>query len=158
MIATVTAKNGLDADQHEFRLTDKGTALITIYHAVPYDLTPYGGPADGQVFDGVIQEIDVATGQLLFEWHSLDHVPLSDSYQPVSTDPSFRGTTPTSTRSTRAGTATCWSRHGTPGRSTTSTARPGTSTGGSAASTATSPSVTACSSPGSTTRWRPART
>jgi hypothetical protein len=87
VIATVTAGNGLDADQHEFRLTDRGTALITIYHAVPYDLTPYGGPADGQVFDGVIQEIDVATGHLLFEWHSLDHVPLSDSYQPVPSSP-----------------------------------------------------------------------
>jgi hypothetical protein len=82
-IATVEAGNGLAADQHEFALTPQGTALITIYHQVPYDLSSVGGPSDGSVLDGVVQEIDVATGNVLFEWHSLDHVPLSDSYQPV---------------------------------------------------------------------------
>ncbi len=88
-IATVSSGNGLEqADQHEFRLTPQGTALITVYHAVPYDLSPYGGPANGQVFDGVAQEIDVATGKVIWQWDSLDHVPLSDSYIPVPTDPS----------------------------------------------------------------------
>src|SRR6266550_2646631 len=62
----------------------QGTALITAYHAVPYDLTAVGGPATGQAIDGVVQEIDIATGQVLFEWHSLDHVPLTASYQPVA--------------------------------------------------------------------------
>ena len=75
-IATVEAGNGLAADQHEFALTPQGTALITIYHQVPYDLSSVGGPSDGSVLDGVVQEIDVATGNVLFEWHSLDHVPL----------------------------------------------------------------------------------
>lgn len=87
VIATVAAGSGLDADSHEFRLTDRGTALITSYHAIPYDLTPVGGPKDGKVYDGIVQEIDVATGQVLLDWHSLDHVPLSDSHQPVPTTP-----------------------------------------------------------------------
>jgi hypothetical protein len=87
-IATVKAGNGLAADQHEFALTPQGTALITIYHQVPYDLSAVGGPSNGSVLDGIIQEVDVATGKVLFEWHSLDHVPLTDSYQPVPTDPS----------------------------------------------------------------------
>lgn len=82
-IATVKAGNGLMADQHEFRLTDHGTALITAYKKVPYDLAPYGGSANGSVLDGVVQEIDVATGKVLFEWDSLSHVPLSASYQRV---------------------------------------------------------------------------
>lgn len=86
-IATVSAGNGLAADQHEFRLTADGTALITSYHAVPYDLSPYGGPVNGQVYDGVAQEIDIATGKVVFQWDSLSHVPLSDSYIPVPTDP-----------------------------------------------------------------------
>jgi hypothetical protein len=87
-IATVSSGNGLEpADQHEFRLTPQGTALITDYHAVPYDLTPYGGPANGQVYDGVAQEIDIATGKVVWQWDSLDHVPLSDSYIPVPTNP-----------------------------------------------------------------------
>jgi hypothetical protein len=84
-IATVAAGNGLKADQHEFLLTPQNTALITIYHQVPYDLSSVGGPADGSVLDGVVQEIDVATGKVLFQWDSLDHVPLTDSYQPVPT-------------------------------------------------------------------------
>ncbi len=55
----------------------------TSYDKVAFDLSPAGGPADGQIVDGVVQEIDVASGRVLFEWHSLGHVPLSDSYLPV---------------------------------------------------------------------------
>jgi outer membrane protein assembly factor BamB len=87
-IATVSAGNGLKADQHEFRLTADGTALITAYENVPYDLSSVGGPANGHVLDGVVQEVDVATGKVLFQWDSLDHVPLSDSYQPLPANPS----------------------------------------------------------------------
>jgi len=86
-IATVQAGNGLQADQHEFALTPQGTALITIYHQVPYDLSSLGGSASGSVLEGVVQEIDVATGKVLFEWHSLDQVPVSDSYQPLPANP-----------------------------------------------------------------------
>ena len=86
-IATVSAGNGLKADQHEFDLTPQGTALITSYHQVPYDLSSVGGPSNGSVLDGVAQEIDIATGKVLFQWDSLDHVPLSDSYAPVPSNP-----------------------------------------------------------------------
>ena len=85
VIATVNAGNGLAADTHEFRLTPEGTALIVVYHAVPYDLSPVGGPANGSVFDGIVQEIDIASGAVLFEWHSLDHVGLDESHAPVPT-------------------------------------------------------------------------
>jgi len=83
VIATVHAGNGLGADGHEFVLTPQGTALTTIYHEVPYDLSSVGGPANGSVVDAVVQEVDVATGHVVFEWHSLDHVPITESYQPV---------------------------------------------------------------------------
>ncbi|MDQ3879172.1 MAG: arylsulfotransferase family protein, partial [Actinomycetota bacterium] len=79
--ATVKAGGGYQADGHEFTLTPQGTALIDIYHAVPYDLSPLGGPTNGQVLDCIVQEIDVATGEVLFTWHSLDHVGLDQSYQ-----------------------------------------------------------------------------
>jgi Arylsulfotransferase (ASST) len=87
VIATVNAGNGLAADTHEFRLTPEGTALIVVYHAVPYDLSAVGGPAAGSVFDGIVQEIDIASGAVIFEWHSLDHVALAESHAPVPTDP-----------------------------------------------------------------------
>jgi hypothetical protein len=83
VIATVHAGNGLEADGHEFLLTPQGTALITIYHEVPYDLSSVGGPADGAAVDAIVQEIDVESGRVLFEWHSLDHVALGESYLPV---------------------------------------------------------------------------
>ncbi len=88
VVASVQAGNGLDADQHEFQLTPEGTALITIYNTVTGDLTSVGGPASGPILEGVVQEIDVATGLVLLEWHSLDHVPLTESnlpYTPGST-------------------------------------------------------------------------
>ncbi len=81
-IASVTAGNGLIADTHEFRLTREGTALISVYRTIPYDLSSVGGPADGRVTEGVVQEIEVASGRVLFEWHSLDHVGLDESHQP----------------------------------------------------------------------------
>ena len=85
LVATVSAGHNYAADTHEFRLTPYGTALITIYSQVSRDLSSLGGPANGSVFDGIIQEIDVATGAVLFEWHSLDHVGLDESHAPVPT-------------------------------------------------------------------------
>ena len=83
VVATVRAGNGLNADAHEFLLSPQDTALITIYNAVQRDLSLVGGSSSGQVIDGVVQEIDVPTGHVLFEWHSLDHVGLEESYQPL---------------------------------------------------------------------------
>lgn len=82
-VARVQAGNGFKADVHEFLLTPSGTALITAYDEVQADLSAVGGPAVGNVLDSIVQEIDVKTGAVLFEWHSLDQVPLTDTYSPV---------------------------------------------------------------------------
>jgi hypothetical protein len=79
-IATVHAGNGLDGDEHEFQLTPQGTALITAYRAVPGDLSSVAGPKGGHVLDSILQEIDVASGRVVFEWHSVGHVALDESY------------------------------------------------------------------------------
>jgi Arylsulfotransferase (ASST) len=86
-IATVAAGNGYQADLHEFRITPRGTAFITIYNHIPHDLSSVGGPVNGLVVDGVAQELDVATGKVVFEWHSIDHVPLSESQAPLPASP-----------------------------------------------------------------------
>lgn len=80
-IARVVAGNGFDADMHEFKLTPRGTAFLLAYNPVRANLKSVGGPSEGVAFDAVVQEIDVKTGLVLFEWHSLDHVPLTDSHQ-----------------------------------------------------------------------------
>jgi hypothetical protein len=83
-IAHVRAGNGLRADLHEFQLTPQGTALITAYHPILCDLSSVGGPADGGVTDGVFQEIDLRTGLVMYEWTSVDHVAISESYEHAS--------------------------------------------------------------------------
>jgi hypothetical protein len=88
IVATVRAGNGLNADQHEFQITPEDTALIVIYNPIDYDLSPFGGPRNGRVVDGIVQEIDIGSGCVLFEWHSLDHVAIDESHVavPASTD------------------------------------------------------------------------
>jgi hypothetical protein len=44
------------------------------------DLSSVGGPKEGTMLDGIVQEVNIATGEVLFEWHSLDHVGLEESY------------------------------------------------------------------------------
>jgi hypothetical protein len=84
-IARVRAQNGLRADLHEFQLTPQGTALITAYDPIYCNLSSVGGAADGAVTDGTFQEIDVRTGLVMYQWTSLDHVALAESYAPAST-------------------------------------------------------------------------
>ena len=84
-IAVVHAANGLSADLHEFRLTPQGTALITAYYPVFWNATDVHMSPRQVVLDSVVQEIDVKTGLLLFQWDSLDHVPLTDTYEPAVT-------------------------------------------------------------------------
>jgi Arylsulfotransferase (ASST) len=83
-IAHVGAGNGYQADLHDFQLTPQGTALITVYNPIRCNLSSVGGPADGAVTDGMLQEIDVRTGLVRFEWSSLDHVALNESYEGAS--------------------------------------------------------------------------
>ncbi len=82
-IEHVHAGNGLQADLHEFQLTPQGTALITAYDPILCDLSSVGGPAYGGVTDSVFQEIDVRTGLVMYEWTSIDHVALGESYEPA---------------------------------------------------------------------------
>jgi hypothetical protein len=82
-IARFGAANGYEGDHHEFLITPEDTALITIYSKVERDLSGLGGPVEGVVLEGIVQEIDIHSGELLFEWHSLEHVALEESlYQP----------------------------------------------------------------------------
>ncbi|MHB8656484.1 MAG: arylsulfotransferase family protein [Solirubrobacteraceae bacterium] len=76
-IATVRAADGLQADLHEFMVTPQGDAYLMAGSPV------WLPGASHPVIDAVVQEIDIRTGLLLFEWHALDHVPTSASYLPV---------------------------------------------------------------------------
>ncbi|HET7050091.1 MAG TPA: arylsulfotransferase family protein [Solirubrobacteraceae bacterium] len=73
-IATVHAGNGLDADLHEFLVTPKGQAYIIA--SAPVWIPGHSR----EVMDAVVQEIDIATGLVMFDWHALGHIPVKDSY------------------------------------------------------------------------------
>jgi Arylsulfotransferase (ASST) len=83
-IATVSAGQGLAADLHEFVISPQDTALITAYKPVAANLSRLGGPAKGVAYSGVVQEIDIASGRVLFEWSSIDHVPVTDTVTPFT--------------------------------------------------------------------------
>jgi hypothetical protein len=89
-IGTIQAGNGYERESHDLQYSPDGTkALMTIYAPVSVDLSPYGGPTDGVVFEGIIQEVDIATGAVTFEWHSLGSgaFPITDSYVPLNSSP-----------------------------------------------------------------------
>lgn len=83
-VARVRAGNGLQGDLHEFVITPQGTALFTAYQTVRADLSSVGGAARAALLDSVVQEVDIASGRVLFEWRASDHVAVSESYCTLS--------------------------------------------------------------------------
>jgi hypothetical protein len=79
-IGRVHAGNGYKADLHDFKITPQGTALLTVFNPIDCNLSVVGGPSGGAVTDSVFEEIDLRTALVRREWHSVDHVPLGDSY------------------------------------------------------------------------------
>jgi hypothetical protein len=88
-VAQVKAGNGYQADFHEFQLSKENTAFLIIYQPVQWDLSSIGGLKKDSVLDGIVQEIDVKTGLVLFEWHSLGNIKVSESYNKPSKSAPF---------------------------------------------------------------------
>jgi hypothetical protein len=81
-IAEVKGGNGYSADGQEFLITPRNTALIVADTITTANLTSIGGPPDQKVVDSIVQEIDISTGKVLFQWNAAGHVPYKDSEQP----------------------------------------------------------------------------
>ena len=91
-IARFTPPNDYDdGDHHEFLISSQDTALITNHDTVPRDLTSVGGSSDSAAREGIVQELDIETGKVLFEWHSLDHVGLDETYSKPGEDKDYSG-------------------------------------------------------------------
>jgi hypothetical protein len=74
-VIRIRAGNGYRTNTHELQISRRGTAWVSAYQSVRL--------RSGRVVtDNVLQEIDPASSAVLFEWHALDHVPPSASYQP----------------------------------------------------------------------------
>lgn len=74
--------DGIHGDLHEFKITQEGTALMTVYNKTQADLREMGWfrGEDGWIVDNFLQEVDIATGELLFEWRASDHFKAADSF------------------------------------------------------------------------------
>ena len=84
-VGIVHAGNGFTADLHDFHITPQDTAVLSVFDPVDCNLSTVGGPSGGAVTDAIFQEVDLRTGLVRREWHSLDHIPLSDSYSTATT-------------------------------------------------------------------------
>jgi hypothetical protein len=91
-ICELRAGNHKLTDKHEFHIVSEDTAVIQVYQPVPRDLRPWGASAEQQwivnaIFQGTSshfqaqrnlkltkKELNITSGELLFEWASLDHV------------------------------------------------------------------------------------
>jgi len=77
---------GVITNGHDFVITSRNTALVLGSRTLPRRLTRYGGPESGRIVDDLVQEIDLRTNKLLFNWSSARHIPLSESIAPFPTN------------------------------------------------------------------------
>jgi hypothetical protein len=88
-ITRIRGGNGYVPDLHEFLLTPQDTAWYTVYVPVQADLRAIHGPQKGSLLDSIVQELDVKTGLVMFEWHSLGHIDIQDSHAKLMSDPRY---------------------------------------------------------------------
>lgn len=83
VIKRFEAGNGYTSDPHEFTMASRNTAYVNSFRNVIMDLSQYGGLKRTPVMDNVAQEVDLRTGQVIWEWHSLGNIKVSETYMPI---------------------------------------------------------------------------
>ncbi|KAF2206188.1 hypothetical protein CERZMDRAFT_53706, partial [Cercospora zeae-maydis SCOH1-5] len=80
----IHAASGLGADLHVFSITESGTALVSIYNKKLTNLSSkVGDERQGWIWDSIFQEVDLETGEAVFEWRANDHIDVAQSYAGV---------------------------------------------------------------------------
>ncbi|KAK8203903.1 ASST-domain-containing protein [Phyllosticta capitalensis] len=79
-VREISSVGAIDGDLHEFYFTENETAILSVYEISQLDLTPLGGSENSWVWDGSFQEINLETGELLFQWKSTSHYTAEDCY------------------------------------------------------------------------------
>ena len=77
--------NGLvGPDIHELNTPNAGDGssfIQDVYQSTPMDLSEYGGPSDGAIWDGCFQEVDFNTRETIFQWCASESgIGLNESY------------------------------------------------------------------------------
>lgn len=79
IVARVPGGNGLKADLHDFQIAPHDVSYSTAFNTIRCDLSSVGGVRNGAIVDTAVQAIDMHTGLVRWEWHSLDHVAAQES-------------------------------------------------------------------------------
>ncbi len=76
---------------HEFNVVEDGKSVLTVTYKNEWrDISPLGlKNLTGWVGDSRIQEIDMATGDIKFEWSAFDHIPLTESFYLLHVEQGF---------------------------------------------------------------------
>ena len=89
-VAEVHGGNGYKGDLHEFVLDRLGHGVVHVLRPGRSRELPHpDGSRQGKYVYGVVQEVDVATGAVLFQWRTDEHVGFIDSYHPAPDDPTI---------------------------------------------------------------------
>ena len=83
-IKRIRVANGFRPDLHEFLITPRDTAILITYPLLRTDLRKSRGLRNGVLVDSVIQEIDLDTGLVIFEWHSVGNIALTEAIAPLA--------------------------------------------------------------------------
>ena len=78
-LARFSAADGRRSDLHELVVTPHDTALVTSNETAVWNLASVGGNRHGQVVGGVVQELELPSGRLIWEWRSLEHVAVDET-------------------------------------------------------------------------------
>lgn len=76
---------GYSVNIHDFKVLPNGHALIIGTYRRDVDMSRIvpGGRPDAQLTCDVVQELD-ADKRAVFEWHALDHIPITDSFHDLT--------------------------------------------------------------------------
>jgi EmrB/QacA subfamily drug resistance transporter len=84
-VARIRGKYGWKLTLHAIDISGEDI-WVTANKNIAKDLSSYGGAYNGAMIDSAVQEYNLKTGKLLFNWDALDHIPLGDSRATVPTN------------------------------------------------------------------------
>jgi hypothetical protein len=84
-VAAVRAGDGLPTSGLDFLITPQNTALVLTSKQATANLTSIGGSPHQKVIDDIVEEINIKTGTVLWQWNAAHHVPYRESEAPLPT-------------------------------------------------------------------------
>jgi EmrB/QacA subfamily drug resistance transporter len=84
-VARIKGVDGWKLTLHEILISGHDV-WVTANKDVPMNLSPYGGAYNGTLVDSAVQEYDLRTGRLLYDWDALKRIPLGESEASIPTN------------------------------------------------------------------------